>query len=156
MLGLFNCNVYGRKDVKTGTATVTQGNSAGATSGSKILVIVADKEIYLSVGSVIAGDEDSRDNIVISTDEGISAAVSGLYRITSDLTYNKVRTFGTKKGRASLILTIFSIVSAVGAAVAASPKDSCSGLSCVKGYTWLLVVASAVTAIISWYKDNVA
>jgi hypothetical protein len=156
VFGLTGCTVYGRKDVKSGTAILTEKNSVGAQSGSKIILIVGDKEFHLAVWTLVVGDEDSKDHITVSTEDGLSGAVSGVYRLIPDSDYNRAKVVGTKKARAGLVYLVLSILSAAGASIAASQKDGCSGLGCVKGYTWLLMVVSACLAATSWYKDNLA
>jgi hypothetical protein len=155
MFGLSSCTVYGRKEVKSGTAILTKNNSARAKTGSKIVLVIPGKELYLVVGNLVSGDDITKDNITVSTDDGVSGAVSGQYRIIADFPYSRNRAFGSRKAKLSALYTFMSIFSAAAASVAASQKEHCTALDCVKWYTWCLIGISAALSVLAWYKDNV-
>jgi hypothetical protein len=154
MFGLSTGTVYGRSDVKSGGARLFAKNSQNAGIGSKILLLAGEKKFRLEVVQVVMDSTPGvEDDIVISSENSINQ-VSGSYKRISNFRYSFGKAFGTKKGRATALYTAGSIFSAALASIAASQKDQCSGLGCVKWYTWGLIGVSTFLASFSWYKDN--
>jgi hypothetical protein len=154
MFGLSTGTVYGRADVRSGAARLTCKNGQKAAVGSKILLHVGTKKLRLEVTECVDSDNDgTRNDIVISSENGANG-ISGTYKRISNFRYSTGRAFGTKKARATAAYTLGSIMSAALASIAASQKDPCSGLRCVKWYTWTLIGISAVLSFYAWYKDN--
>jgi hypothetical protein len=154
MFGLSTGTVYGRPDIKSGSARLTDGNTQGAKVGARLLLQVGGKKFHLDVSEVIKCDNEAIcDDVIISSENGINAA-SGSFKKISNARYSFGKALGTKKGRTTALYTFGSICSAALASIAASQKDQCSGFSCVKWYTWSLIGLTAFLSSIAWYKDN--
>jgi hypothetical protein len=154
MFGLSTGTVYGKPDVKSGGARLTDKNSQRAGVGSKLLLYAGGKKFRLEVVEIVIDNNDAiQDDVIISSENGVNA-VSGSYKRISNFRYSVGKAFGTKKGRATATYTVGSIISAALASIAASQKDQCSGLQCVKWYTWGLIGISAFLSFYAWYKDN--
>ena len=150
------CEVTFRIDVPEGKAILTDENTILAKAGSKIKVTVDGKIHYLSVDIVTDKSKEARDNIQI---KGPASTKRGQFeRITKfQYRYQKIRE--NPKAGLSLVLTALSILSATAATINSSQHSqstvaACTGLKCITPVSWALIGAAALSAIISWWKDN--
>lgn len=156
MLGLSSGTVYGSSGLQTGTARMTNKNTAKAVAGSKLLLHVGHRKFYLDVVDAVdcgGVPADLYNDIGISSAAGVDSA-TGSYRKISKIHYTLGKTLGTSKGKLTASYTLLSSLLAALATVAASQKDTCSGLHCVQWYTWCLIGTSVLLSLLAWYKDN--
>lgn len=159
MVELFSgypCEVTFRPEVGEGKAILTDKNTIRAKAGSKIKVTVDGKIHYLSVDIVTCISENARDNIQI---KGPKSIKQGQFESITKFQYRYQKIREDPKAGLSLALTALSIVTATAATINASQHSqstvaACTGLQCVAPLSWTLIGAAALSAIISWWKDN--
>lgn len=150
------CEVSFRPSVAEGEVILTAKNSVPAVAGAHLRVTVEGKRYYLTATIVAAGSPDAYDNIQI---RGPVATKDGRMELVSERRFKLHKALHTPKSRASLFATILSVLSAAGAAVNSAQHAStvviaCTGLRCVSPISWLLVILSAISAGVAWWKDN--
>ena len=140
-----------------GKALLTPKNTIRAKEGSKVKITVDSKTYYLTVALTKKDPSDAaRDNIQINGPNGIK---QGQFEAISKFQYRWQKIRENPKAGLSLILTVLSVLSATAATVnsaqhSQSMAAACTGLKCVTPISWGLVGVAALTAIISWWKDN--
>lgn len=150
------CEVSFRPTVSEGKAVVPLNNTILAKAGSKVKVTVGGKAYYLSVELSKATSEAARDNIQIN---GPNNTGRGQFERISKFRYRSQKIRENPKAGLSLVLTACSILSAAAATISSSQHSQstvtpCSGLKCVTPLSWGLIGIAALSAVISWWKDN--